>query len=86
MPQISEFCGIAVYMYYRDHQPPHFHVEYGGQWATISIDGQKLIRGVIPRRASRMVRKWAAEQESALREDGELARQRKPLKRIKPLP
>jgi hypothetical protein len=25
MPRISEFFGIAIYMYYRDHAPPHFH-------------------------------------------------------------
>jgi hypothetical protein len=29
MPRISEFYGILVYMYYRDHAPPHFHAIYG---------------------------------------------------------
>lgn len=29
MPEISRFLGIVVYMYYKDHAPPHFHAEYG---------------------------------------------------------
>lgn len=29
MPEISRFLGIIIYMYYRDHLPPHFHAEYG---------------------------------------------------------
>ena len=28
MPRVSEFFGIAIYMYYNDHMPPHFHAEY----------------------------------------------------------
>ncbi|WP_353616310.1 DUF4160 domain-containing protein [Bacillus sp. es.034] len=26
MPKISEFGGISIYLYYNDHDPPHFHV------------------------------------------------------------
>jgi len=29
MPEISRFYGIIIKMYYDDHNPPHFHVEYG---------------------------------------------------------
>lgn len=25
MPKLSSFYGMTVYMYYRDHAPPHFH-------------------------------------------------------------
>ena len=25
VPRISAFYGIAIYMYYPDHAPPHFH-------------------------------------------------------------
>jgi len=28
MPRISEFFGIYIYMYYRDHMPPHLHAIY----------------------------------------------------------
>jgi hypothetical protein len=29
MPRIAKFYGIAIYMYFRDHAPPHFHAIYG---------------------------------------------------------
>jgi hypothetical protein len=29
MPELSRFLGTIVYMYFNDHNPPHFHVEYG---------------------------------------------------------
>ena len=28
MPSICTFYGIVIYMYYNDHNPPHFHAEY----------------------------------------------------------
>jgi hypothetical protein len=28
MPLISSFYGILVYIYYRDHNPPHIHAKY----------------------------------------------------------
>ena len=37
MPEISLFYGIRVTMYYDDHNPPHFHVEYAGNKAIIDI-------------------------------------------------
>jgi hypothetical protein len=30
MPTIAYFLGIAIAMYYRDHNPPHIHVIYQG--------------------------------------------------------
>lgn len=37
MPEISKFFGIFIYMYIGDHNPPHFHVWYEGDEATIDI-------------------------------------------------
>lgn len=28
MPTISMFFGLIIRMYYKDHIPPHIHVEY----------------------------------------------------------
>lgn len=28
MPQISYFLGVIIRMFYRDHNPPHFHAFY----------------------------------------------------------
>jgi len=37
MPGISEFYGIVIWMYVREHPPPHFHAWYSGDVASISI-------------------------------------------------
>ena len=29
MPEISRFYGLIIYMNFKDHAPPHFHVWYG---------------------------------------------------------
>lgn len=42
MPTISVFFGIIIRMFYRDHNPPHFHAEYQGQNATFDFDGKLL--------------------------------------------
>ncbi|CAN5809883.1 hypothetical protein BH24DEI2_BH24DEI2_15490 [soil metagenome] len=54
MPKISRFLGVIIYMYYRDHAPPHFHAEYGDYEITIQIE-RGVIEGRFPRRALRAV-------------------------------
>ena len=44
MPRISEFYGIAVYMYFADHNPPHFHAIYGASEAAIAVDSGECHR------------------------------------------
>jgi Domain of unknown function (DUF4160) len=48
MPQISRFLGIIIYMYFDDHNPPHFHAHYGDFKAVISINGFALLEGKLP--------------------------------------
>ena len=43
MPQISKFYGIIIYMYINEHNPPHFHVEYQGYKASITIESGIVI-------------------------------------------
>jgi hypothetical protein len=40
MPIISTFFGIIIRMYFGDHNPPHFHVEFQGEKATFTFDGR----------------------------------------------
>ena len=37
MPEISRFFGIVIKMFFDDHNPPHFHAEYGDSAALIDI-------------------------------------------------
>lgn len=53
MPRISEFYGIAVYIYYRDHNPPHFHAIYGELEAIIEIRTGRILEGRLPRSAAK---------------------------------
>jgi hypothetical protein len=55
MPCVSEFFGIAIYMYYNDHAPPHFHAEYAGDEAKFNIATLEIVDGTIPRRARSLV-------------------------------
>lgn len=58
MPRISQFYGISVYMYYRDHAPPHFHAMYGDDEAAIDIQQSAVMEGKLPRRALSLVLEW----------------------------
>ena len=48
MPKLSEFFGIAIYMYWGDHGPPHFHARYGGEKASIAIEDVSRSRRLVP--------------------------------------
>ncbi len=85
MPRVSEFFGIVIYMYYNDHMPPHFHAEYGEKEAIYEIETLDVVRGSLPRRAHSMVIEWASEHRTALRDDWERARLKKPLEKIEGL-
>ena len=86
MPRLSEFYGIVIAMYYREHGIPHFHASYGGQRASVAIATLDLIAGSLPPRAERLVREWAEVHRNELEANWERARADEPLERIEPLP
>jgi hypothetical protein len=89
MPRISAFYGIVIWMYHDEIQHlgrPHFHARYGGDEASVELGSLQVLAGGLPTRALRLVREWAAEHESELRENWERARRHEPLERIEPLP
>ena len=84
MPEISRFYGIIVRMFFRDHDPPHFHIEYQEYEAIIEIRS-RLVKGEMPERALKMVFDWLDIHENELIENWKLARRHKPLNKIAPL-
>ena len=46
-------------MYWNEHNPPHFHVEYGEQNGIIDIKKLKMTNGNLSRRALNMIIDWA---------------------------
>lgn len=85
MPRISAFFGIVIWMYYNDHQPPHFHATYGEQEALILIGSGDLYQGQLSRRALRLVQEWEELHRTELMTNWELARHAQPLLAIAPL-
>lgn len=85
MPRLSQFYGIAVYMYYRDHAPPHFHAIYGEDEAIYEIATGAVLAGKLPRRARVLVEDWLALHRDELQQDWNLAIASQPLVPIPPL-
>ncbi|MBI5607183.1 MAG: DUF4160 domain-containing protein [Deltaproteobacteria bacterium] len=84
MPRISFFLGIAIYMYYKEHTPPHFHAEYGDFEVTIEIESG-IVSGRFPRRALNIVLEWSMLHKEELLKDWDLASMKLPLNQIDPL-
>lgn len=85
MPCISRFFGIAIYIYFHDHAPPHFHAIYGEYEAEIEIGTGEVIDGWLPNRALRLVRGWGRTHTGELGQDWQLARAERTLRKIAPL-
>lgn len=85
MPEISRFLGIIVAMYYKEHNPPHFHVRYNEHRAAISINDLALLEGKLPPKVLSLVIEWASMHKDELIEDWYLAKQLDTLKPIAPL-
>jgi hypothetical protein len=85
MPEISRFFGIVIRMFYADHNPPHFHAQYGDDVALIDIHTLSVFSGHLPPRALGLVIEWATLHRVALTADWERARAKQELHRIPPL-
>ena len=62
MPTISHFYGIIIVMYLRnkEHNPPHFHAQYGEHEGIFDIRTLEMIDGELPPNAKRMAKEWGA--------------------------
>ena len=84
MPELSRFLGIVIAMYYRDHNPPHFHAIYGDFEITMEVATGK-VNGDFPKRALAHVLEWKNIHTAELMNAWSLARASNPLPRIDPL-
>ncbi len=84
MPEISNFYGIKIFINYSEHNPPHFHAEYG-EYQIIVYLNDWVIEGKFPKRALKIVLEWAELHKEELLEVWELADNREPLRKIEPL-
>lgn len=59
MPEISRFFGLVIKMFFDDHNPPHFHAEFGSDLALIDIRTLSVFSGRLPPRVTGLVIEWA---------------------------
>ena len=85
MPIISVFFGIVVRMYYKEHEPGHFHAEHQGQQGKFDFSGEMLVGNVQSRTALRLIREWAPLHQTELQANWEQMKAGRPLNGIAPL-
>ena len=85
MPEICRFFGIIIRMYFDEHNPPHFHTEFGGNKAVFDLLGNITRGDLKSRTAVKLIREWIDLHKKELEEDWNLSRSGKPLKEIAPL-
>jgi hypothetical protein len=85
VPEICRFYGIVIKMYFDDHNPPHFHAEYGSDEALLNIESLALVAGQLPPRALGLVAEWASQHQDELKTCWRRAKNLEPLGRIDPL-
>jgi hypothetical protein len=86
VPRISSFYGIAITMYFYDHEPPHFHAQYAEHHAVIAIDRGTVLVGGLPSRALKLVNEWASLHREELEADWSRAKDGGTPEPIDPLP
>jgi hypothetical protein len=85
VPRISQFFGIVISIYFRDHAPPHFHARYAEHEASITIDTLHVHEGSLPHRALGLVLEWASLHREELVANWDRAVVGDPVERIAPL-
>ena len=84
MPELCRFNGIIIRIRFREHPPPHFHVEYAGFDAQIDITEPSVTAGRLPPRIERLVIEWATLRRNELQDAWNRASRREPITKIAP--
>jgi hypothetical protein len=61
MPTIFIIDSIKIFVYFDDHNPPHFHAIYNDYEELIIIPSLETLRGSLPPARKRKVIDWAIE-------------------------
>lgn len=85
MPEICRFLGLVIYMFYNEHNPPHFHADYDDFSVMIDIKTAEQIRGEFPRRQLKFLKTWCKLHQEELLENWNNAKSGQPFNPIKPL-
>ena len=86
MPIVSVFFGIVIRMFYKEHEPAHFHAEHQGQQAKFDLEGKPIAGNIQSRTALRLIRQWASVHRRELEANWKRLKGGRPLEGIEPLP
>jgi hypothetical protein len=86
MSELARFYGLIIRMYYDDHPPPHFHVQYGEYKAKIGVETLAVLQGYLPGRALGLAVEWGTLHREELLARWQAAENHEELLRIEPLP
>ena len=76
MPTICRFLGIAIKMFYNEHNPPHFHVEYNEYKASIDIRTLGINQWKLPPKVASLVVERAIIHQQELMDNRDLAQKK----------
>ena len=85
MPVIAIFFGIVIRMFYKEHEPRHFHAEHQAQQGKFDFEGNQIVGNITSRNALGLIRQWAKQNRRALDTNWVNISEGKPLERIPPL-
>jgi hypothetical protein len=72
-------------MFWRDHNPTHFHAKYADDEIIIEIESGKICGGTMLKRALALVQEWRELHKEELLRDWRLAEEKKALYPTRPL-
>ena len=72
-------------MFYREHEPPHFHAEYQGQQAKFDFDGKMTAGEISSKTARRLIKQRASAHGAELEANWKKMKEGHILERIAPL-
>jgi len=85
MPEISRFLGIKIFMYFNEHNPPHFHIQYNEHKASIRIETLGIMEGKLPSKVLGLVVEWAEDHQDELMKNWNSMKESGDYRKIKPL-
>ena len=73
-------------MFYKEHEPVHFHAEHQGQQGKFDLEGKMIAGHIRSGTARRLIKEWASAHRRELESNWKNMKVGDPLERIEPLP
>lgn len=73
-------------MFYKEHEPAHFHAEHQGQQAKFDLKGKLIAGNIESGTARRLIREWASGHRRELEANWRRLKGGRPPEGIEPLP